>query len=57
MAWYEIDTNWYVIRAMKAVGLAKDIRVAQLPEAEKNNVVAEVADTVAPDVQQDMVSA
>jgi hypothetical protein len=57
LAWYEIDTNWYVIRAMKAVGLAKDIRVAQLPEAEKNNVVAEAADTVAPDVQQDMVSA
>jgi fatty-acid desaturase len=57
LAWYEIDTNWYVIRAMKAVGLAKDIRVAQLPEAEKHDIVADVADTAAPDVQQDLVSA
>ncbi len=59
LAWYEIDTNWYVIRFMKAVGLAKDIRVAQLPasEAEKN-VAAEVAASVAPVVAaDDMVSA
>jgi len=56
LAWYEIDTNWYVIRVMKTLGLAKDVRVAQLPEAETNSKNA-VAEVVAPDVQQDLVSA
>jgi sn-1 stearoyl-lipid 9-desaturase len=60
LAWYEIDTNWYVISLMKMVGLAKDIRVAQLPAAEQKSKTAEAveAETVTPDVQQqDLVSA
>jgi sn-1 stearoyl-lipid 9-desaturase len=56
LAWYEIDTNWYVIRLMKTFGLAKEIRVAQLPDAEARKNMA-AAETVAPDVQQDLVSA
>jgi sn-1 stearoyl-lipid 9-desaturase len=60
LAWYEIDTNWYVISLMKMVGLAKDIRVAQLPAAEQKLKTAEAveAEAVTPDVQQqDLVSA
>ena len=31
LRWWEIDTNWYVILALKAVGLAHDIK---LPRAD-----------------------
>ena len=31
LRWWEVDTNWYVIRALKAVGLVRDIK---LPRAD-----------------------
>jgi stearoyl-CoA desaturase (delta-9 desaturase) len=31
LRWWEVDTNWYVISALAAVGLAKDIK---LPRAD-----------------------
>ncbi len=32
LAWYEIDINWYLIRAMKRLGLAWDVRLARPPK-------------------------
>jgi sn-1 stearoyl-lipid 9-desaturase len=32
LTWYEIDVNWYGIAALKALGLAWDIKMPKLPE-------------------------
>ncbi|MEP7270270.1 MAG: fatty acid desaturase [Acidobacteriota bacterium] len=32
LAWYELDINWYGIRTLQFLGLAKGIRVASLPK-------------------------
>ena len=32
LAWYELDLNWYGISLLRALGLAKKIHVARLPE-------------------------
>jgi fatty-acid desaturase len=32
LAWYEVDLNWYGISFLRALGLAKKIKVAQLPK-------------------------
>lgn len=32
LAWYEIDFNWYGIRFLQMLGLAKNIRLAELPK-------------------------
>ena len=32
LAWYEVDLNWYGISVLRALGLAKKIKVARLPE-------------------------
>ena len=32
LAWYEIDVNWWGIRALELVGLAKSVKVARLDE-------------------------
>jgi stearoyl-CoA desaturase (delta-9 desaturase) len=32
LAWYEIDVNWYGIWVLKTLGLARDIRLAHLPD-------------------------
>jgi stearoyl-CoA desaturase (delta-9 desaturase) len=32
LAWYEIDINWWGIRGLQLLGLAKEIRVAKLSE-------------------------
>ncbi len=29
LRWWEIDTNWYVISALRAVGLAHDVKLPQ----------------------------
>ena len=43
--WWEIDTTWMVIRALAAVGLAKDIHL--LPKnAERYRITAEQPDVV-----------
>ena len=31
LAWYEVDVNWYGIRTLQALGLAKDIKLTKLP--------------------------
>jgi stearoyl-CoA desaturase (delta-9 desaturase) len=54
LAWYEIDTNWYCIWLMKKLGLAKQVKVAQLSTAEE---VKPPAETLPVDVRQDLVSA
>ncbi len=33
MAWYEIDLNWYGIKALEALGLAWDVKVAKVKQA------------------------
>jgi len=33
LAWYEIDFNWYLISALKAVGLVWDVKLPKLREA------------------------
>lgn len=32
LAWYEVDLNWYGISVLRALGLARKIKVARLPE-------------------------
>ena len=34
LAWYEFDISWITLKLMKAVGIAKHIRVAKLPSRE-----------------------
>ncbi len=33
LAWYELDVNWYGIRVLQLLGLAKGLRVAELPKS------------------------
>jgi sn-1 stearoyl-lipid 9-desaturase len=35
LAWYEVDFNWYGIWLMKKIGIARNVRVADLPVAER----------------------
>ncbi|MBV9073409.1 MAG: acyl-CoA desaturase, partial [Acidobacteria bacterium] len=32
LAWYEVDLNYYGIWMLKALGLAKDVKVVDMPE-------------------------
>jgi len=40
LAWYEVDVNWYGIWALKKLGLAKQIKLASLPDLKQENVAA-----------------
>jgi stearoyl-CoA desaturase (delta-9 desaturase) len=40
LAWYEVDLNWYGIRALQRLGLAWDIRKVDLHEIERGEVAA-----------------
>ena len=33
LAWYEVDFNWYLISALKSVGLIWDVKLPKLREA------------------------
>jgi stearoyl-CoA desaturase (Delta-9 desaturase) len=33
LAWYEFDISWITLKMMRAVGLAKDVRVAKINAA------------------------
>lgn len=33
LAWYEFDPSWILVSGLKALGLAKDVRVAKLPSS------------------------
>jgi len=49
IAWYEIDMNWYGIRALKALGLAWDIK---LPKAKLSSAELAVPPTVIPEPEE-----
>ncbi len=40
LKWYEVDLNWYGIRALKLLGLAKQIKVVKLSELARKDVPA-----------------
>jgi fatty-acid desaturase len=33
LAWYEFDISWMTLTVLKAIGVAKDVRVAKLDQA------------------------
>lgn len=37
LKWYEVDLNWYGIRALRLLGLAKQIKVVELSELARRN--------------------
>ena len=43
LAWYELDMTWIGIRFMRALGLAKSVKVAQLPESAADRESARAA--------------
>lgn len=43
LAWYEMDINWYGIWVLKKLGLAKDIRLTQMPKRKVEPELQEVA--------------
>jgi len=40
VAWYEIDTNWWTIRTMKMLGLAKSIKLIKTPKQQESTTPA-----------------
>ena len=46
LAWYELDINWYGIRALRAAGLAWDVRVARLARDAREIVPQQTPDAV-----------
>ncbi|HYZ84864.1 MAG TPA: fatty acid desaturase [Bryobacteraceae bacterium] len=40
LAWYELDITWLQIRLLQAIGIAKSVRVAKLPENEEQRKIA-----------------
>ena len=53
LAWYEVDFNWYVISALKAVGLIWDVKLPKLREAR----IKTVAETQLPSAEEALVGA
>jgi fatty-acid desaturase len=37
LAWYEIDLNWWGIRTLQLLGLAKSIKLVRLPQTDSSN--------------------
>jgi stearoyl-CoA desaturase (delta-9 desaturase) len=37
LAWYEIDVNWWCIRTLQLLGLAKSIKLVRLPQTESSS--------------------
>jgi fatty-acid desaturase len=46
LAWYELDMNWYGIKALQAAGLAWDVRVARLATDAREIVPQQTPDAV-----------
>ena len=46
LAWYEIDVNWYGIKALQAAGLAWDVRAARLARDAREIVPQQTPDAV-----------
>ena len=36
VAWYEVDTNWWTIRTMQTLGLAKSVKLIKAPEKQES---------------------
>jgi stearoyl-CoA desaturase (Delta-9 desaturase) len=43
LAWWEVDMTWYQIRLLQALGIAKNVKVAKLPEHETAAEAAQAA--------------
>jgi stearoyl-CoA desaturase (delta-9 desaturase) len=56
LAWYEIDLNWYGIRTLQVLGLARDIYTAKLPARRRGNEIVS-SEAVPAEAQSDLVSA
>jgi len=54
LAWYEVDTNWYCIWALKKLGIARKVHYYKLADAKKE--AAPIAAPVAAEPQTDLVS-
>ena len=52
LAWHEIDFNWYLISALKALGLVWDVKLPKLREARIQPIAAAV-----PKVEKELASA
>ena len=44
LAWYEVDINWYGIRALEMLGLVKALRIADLPKKIEDEDSDDLAD-------------
>ena len=40
LAWYEFDPTWLELKALKAIGLVWDVRVARISQAAEEEVAA-----------------
>ena len=40
LAWYEFDISWITLKVMRALGIASNIQVAQLPTTEAERKAA-----------------
>jgi stearoyl-CoA desaturase (delta-9 desaturase) len=52
LTWYEVDLNWYLIRALKAIGLVWDVKLPKLREARIQPIASP-----APRVEKELVEA
>jgi fatty-acid desaturase len=48
LTWYEVDTNWYGIWALKTLGLAWDIKRVKLDEIKQGLIAAPNGTLIAP---------
>jgi stearoyl-CoA desaturase (delta-9 desaturase) len=57
LAWYEVDMNWYGISALRALGLAWDIKVQKLRPASEPEPALDVHPAIAPAATEEEVLA
>jgi len=57
LKWYEIDTNWYGIWLLEKVGLAQQVRVAQIPDARRAEQIGAAEVPMVEQPQPELVSA
>jgi sn-1 stearoyl-lipid 9-desaturase len=47
LRWYEVDMNWYGIKALETVGLAWDVKLTKINPKRESKILAEVAPVIA----------
>jgi stearoyl-CoA desaturase (delta-9 desaturase) len=53
LRWYEVDMNWYGIKALEMVGLAWDVKLTKIkPRAEAKDLAAAITPAAIPPVEQ-----